>query len=284
MVGSFRFLLSRRWILFGVVVLLLTYLAYLLGQWQFGRLDDRRDRNAIVERNEGVDPLPVSDVLSEGEPPTTEQEWTAVSAVGEYAVDETIVVRYRTRDGAPGAEIVVPLVLADGSAVLVDRGWIATANSGELAGTDLDALPAPPSGEVEITGWVRRDATGSSTAVSTSRSTRAISSTAIGDALDRPLLTGFLDLATESPEPDEPLALPPLPELDDGPHFFYGLQWWFFGALAVFGFLYLAYDERRGGPARRERLRAEKRDRLEAEEKRQAEVQARLRAERERAG
>ena len=24
-----------------------------------------------------------------------------------------------------------------------------------------------------------------------------------------------------------------LPELDNGPHFFYGLQWWFFGLLAL---------------------------------------------------
>ncbi len=36
-----------------------------------------------------------------------------------------------------------------------------------------------------------------------------------------------------------------LPDLGNGPHFFYGLQWWFFGVLAVFGFFYLAYDERK---------------------------------------
>lgn len=279
--GSFRFLLSRRWILFGIIVVLLTYLAYLLGQWQFHRLDDRRDRNSIVERNEGRDPVPVEDVLSLDTAPGADAEWTAVTAVGEYDVDDTVVVRYRTRDGAPGADIVVPLVLADGTAVLVDRGWMATENSGALAGTDAEALPEPPRGEVEVTGWVRRDATGSSTHVTAQQSTRSISSTAIADALGRDLRVGFVDLATESPEAADPLAPPPLPELDDGPHFFYGLQWWFFGLLAVFGFGYLAYDERRGGPARRERLRAEKRDRLEAEELRQAEVQARLRAERE---
>lgn len=281
--GSFRFLLSRRWILFGITVVLLTYVAYLLGQWQFHRLDDRRDRNAIVERNEGRDPVDVTEVLSTSSAPTADDEWTAVTATGVYAVEDTVVVRYRTRDGAPGADLVVPLVLADGTAVLVDRGWMPTENSGALAGTDADALPAPPSGEVEVTAWVRRDATGSSTHVNAEQSTRAISSEAIGEALDREVLVGFVDLASESPQASDPLEPPPLPELDEGPHFFYGLQWWFFGLLAVFGFGYLAYDERRGGPARRERLRAEKRDRLEAEELRQAEVQARIRAERENA-
>ncbi|MDT9592423.1 SURF1 family protein [Nocardioides zeae] len=282
--GSFRFLLSRRWVLFGVVVVLLTYLAYVLGQWQFHRLDDRRDRNELVERNEGQAAVDVREIMSPDVPPTAEQEWAAVTAVGEYAVEDSVVVRYRTRDGAPGVDVVVPLVLDDGSSVLVDRGWMATDNSGALSGTDTDLLPAPPAGEVEITGWVRRDAEGSSTSVSAQQSTRAISSASIGTALDRDVLAGFVDLATESPEAADPLSPPPLPDLGEGPHFFYGLQWWFFGLLAVFGFFYLMYDERRGGPARREQLRAEKRDRLEAEEQRQAQVQARLRAERERSG
>ena len=42
-----------------------------------------------------------------------------------------------------------------------------------------------------------------------------------------------------------PLVPAELPDLGNGPHFFYGLQWWFFGLLAVFGFVYLAYDERK---------------------------------------
>jgi cytochrome oxidase assembly protein ShyY1 len=53
-----------------------------------------------------------------------------------------------------------------------------------------------------------------------------------------------------------------LPDLGEGPHFFYGLQWWFFGVLAVFGFGYLAWDERRqkrrsreAGHARQEPVR-----------------------------
>ena len=47
---SLRFLLSRRWILFAITVLLLTYLAWWLGQWQFDRLDERRDSNATSAR------------------------------------------------------------------------------------------------------------------------------------------------------------------------------------------------------------------------------------------
>ena len=101
-----------------------------------------------------------------------------------------------------------------------------------------------------MTGWVRRDGTGSSTAVSDG-STRAISSDRIGEALDREVYDGFVDLRSEDPEPADALEPAELPDLDNGPHFFYGLQWWFFGVLALFGFGYLAWDERRGPRARR---------------------------------
>ena len=238
----FRFLLSRRWVLFLLVVLALAWLAWRLGEWQFHRLEDRQDRNAVIERNESVDPVDVTRVLSVGRPVAEQDEWTRVTATGTYAVDDTVVVRYRTREGEPGVDVVVPLELENGASLLVDRGWLSSPNRGEVP----DNIPDPPSGEVTIEGWVRANATGDSTTV-TDGSTRAISSDRIGEALDRELLSGFIDLASESPPPAEELRPVELPELDNGPHFFYGLQWWFFGALALFGFAYLAYDEARGG-------------------------------------
>jgi cytochrome oxidase assembly protein ShyY1 len=241
-VRRFRFLLSRRWVLFLLVVLALAWVAWRLGEWQFHRLEDRKERNAVVERNETRSPVPVTEVMGVDRPLTADQEWTRVTATGTYDEEATVVVRYRTRDGASGVDVVVPLELADGTSVLVDRGWFATDNRG----TTPDDVPAPPEGEVEVEGWARLDATGDSAEV-TDRSTRAISSAEIGPAIGREVLRGFVDVRSESPEPAEPLAPAQLHELDNGPHFFYGLQWWFFGVLALFGFVYLVYDEARGG-------------------------------------
>ena len=241
---SFRFLLSRRWALFALAVVVLAWGAWWLGEWQFDRLEERQERNAIVRANEAKDPAPAAEVLAPGAPVPSSEEWRVVSATGTYAVEETVVVRYRSRDGLSGVDAVVPLVTDAGTALLVDRGWVATESA---AATDPADVPAPPTGQVTVTGWVRADGTGDSVRVS-DRSTRAISSVAIGEALDREVYGGFVDLRSEDPEPAQPLALTELPELDNGPHFFYGLQWWFFGLLAVFGFGYLAYDERRRGP------------------------------------
>jgi cytochrome oxidase assembly protein ShyY1 len=240
-VRSLSFLVSRRWILFALVVVLLGWLAWFLGEWQFHRLEDRKERNEVVERNVDAEPVPVTEVLAVGEPVASGEVWRRVTATGEYDVSDTVIVRYRTRDGASGVDVVVPLVTREGPVLLVDRGWLATGNSGARP----DDVPPPPSGEVSVTGWVRQDASGRSTEV-TDHSTRSISSREIAEALDLTAYGGFVDLESESPEAADPLEPAELPDLGSGPHFFYGLQWWFFGLLAIFGFFYLAYDEWRG--------------------------------------
>jgi cytochrome oxidase assembly protein ShyY1 len=235
------FLLSRRWVVFACVVVLMAYLALQLGQWQFGRLEDRKQDNRIVTTNLRSAPVPVEDVLSTERQPPAEAAWQRVTARGTWDDEHTIVLKYQTRDGGAGVDVVTPLVTEDGTAVLVDRGWLATENSG---GTRPD-LPPPSSGTVTVTGYVRQDAEGGATRVQ-DLSTRAVSSRAAADVVPHPLYQGFLDLAAESPEPEQPLQLTELPDAgSNGPHFFYGLQWWFFGALAVFGFVYLVYDELR---------------------------------------
>jgi cytochrome oxidase assembly protein ShyY1 len=231
-------------------VVVLSYLAFRLGEWQFDRLEQREQRNAVVERNLDADPVPVAGVLAVGEPVSREEEWRRVTARGEYADQETVVVRYQTRDGRSGVDVVTPLVTQDGTAVLVNRGWLETGN----VGTTRPDVPDAPPGPVRVTGWVRADAGEAESAVVRDRSTRAVSSSAIAETVPFPVYTGFLELESETPPPAEPLATVEPPDLGAGPHFFYGLQWWFFGALAIFGFGYLVWDERRRW--RRDRARA----------------------------
>jgi cytochrome oxidase assembly protein ShyY1 len=246
-VRGFRFLLSRRWVLFALAIVIVACATWWLGQWQFDRLADRKERNQVVRANEDGAPTPIDEVLDDGDRVAEDDQWLVVTATGTYDADDTVIVRYRTREGVSGIDVVVPLVTSSGTALLVDRGWMPTENQGDAA---LDDVPAPPDGEVTVTGWLRADGTGSSTEVHDG-STRAINSGEIGDAVDRDVYGGFVELRSEDPPPAASLEQVELPELDNGPHFFYGLQWWFFGVLAVFGFFYLMYDEwrtaRRGG-------------------------------------
>lgn len=233
-------MLSRRWILFGIAVALLAFFAYRLGEWQFNRLDERESRNVVTKENLAADPVPVDQVLAVDRPVAKRSEWQPVAATGQYVEDESVVIRYQTRDGQSGVDVVTPLLTDSGAALLVNRGWLETSN----VGTTRPDVPAAPGGEVSVVGWVRADATGDSAEVSR-QSARSVSSAEIGSTLPFPVYGGFVDLESETPEPAEPLAKAETPDLTEGPHFFYGLQWWFFAGLAIFGFLYLAWDERR---------------------------------------
>jgi cytochrome oxidase assembly protein ShyY1 len=240
-VGSLRFLVNRRWIIFFLVVVVLACATWWLGRWQFHRLADRKADNATITRNLVEPADDVADVLAVGTPVADRDVWRHVKAEGSYDPGHTIVIRYQTRDGESGVEVVVPLITASGTAVLVDRGWLETENVGS---GKVDA-PAPPSGDVVVGGYLRQDGTGSSTKV-TAGSARAISSVEIAKTLPYPVYRGFVALQAEVPETDQQVTAlepPEGPDLGEGPHFFYGLQWWFFGLLAVFGFCYLAYDE-----------------------------------------
>jgi len=243
-VRSFRFLLSRRWALFAIVVVILVCATWWLGKWQFSRLHERRASNEIVRTNEHAAPAPVRDVLAVGKDVDSDHEWRRVTATGTYDTADTIIWRYRSDShDRNGVEVVVPLVTSDGTALLVDRGWMSTPDQDRLV-----PPPAPPSGRVTITGWVRANGTGSATKIAPFGNllgTRALSSVTAGAVIDHPVFGGFVDLEKENGTPAKGLEQTELPELDDGPHFFYGIQWWFFGALAISGFFYLMYDERR---------------------------------------
>jgi cytochrome oxidase assembly protein ShyY1 len=134
--------------------------------------------------------------------------------------------------------VVVPLVTGTGSALLVDRGWVQTDGNS----TSSVDPPPPPAGPVKVTGWVRRNATGSAAGVSDGAA-RAISSDEIGKTLPYPVYDGFVERTAESPSASPAPVPDDEPDLSTGPHFFYGVQWFFFAMLALAFWGYFAYTE-----------------------------------------
>lgn len=234
------FLLTRRWLLFFLAVVLMAYAATWLGQWQFRRLHEKRHENHVIAANLSAAPVPIDTLMKVGRQPSAGIEWRRVTVHGTWDDRHTIVVKYQTdAQGNPGVDIATPLVTGSGAAVLVDRGWMGTEN----VGSTRPKTPSVTTGPVTVTGWVRQNGTGGATVVD-QMSTRALSSATVKRVVPYPVYGGFLDLAAQSPPPVHRLGAIELPDdTSDGPHFFYGLQWWFFGFLAVIGFAYLAYDE-----------------------------------------
>lgn len=236
----FRFLFTRRWIGLLLVVVVVGVVCVELGLWQFRRYTERHDSNHVTEANLEADPVPVTDVFDESSPPSSDELWRVVEATGSYDVEHQLVVLYRTREGVPGVDVVVPLLTDSGSALIVDRGWVETSGNGN----QTPDVPAPPRGTVTVAGWVRINSDGDGSEVTPSDgSMRAISSGAIGDTVPYPLYDGFVDLTEETPSATPAPERAEAPDLGSGPHFFYGVQWFFF-ALLAFGFwVYFAWTE-----------------------------------------
>lgn len=235
-----RFLLTPRWLGLLAVVIVLGFACVKLSEWQFHRYQERHDDNAVVRTAIAAPAVPVAQLLSRTAEPSSDTEYRTVTATGRYDADHQVAVLYRTRDGAPGIDVLTPLITRSGTAVLVDRGWMHSAANGN----QVQQLPPPAAGTVTVTGRVRIDSDGGTSQVTPSQgSVRAISASALRPGLPYPVYDGFLDLTTENPASRPAPAKAAPPSLSGGPSFFYGWQWLFF-ALLFFGFyVYFAWSE-----------------------------------------
>ena len=237
----YRFLLNRRWLALLAFVIVFGAVCFRLGLWQIHQLERRLDRNDVITDHFSTAPVDLDSAAPAGTTIDGDTEWTQVTIRGTYDESSAASVKFTTRDGAPGVDVVVPLRLDDGSAILVDRGWMETLNSN--ARPDL---PAPPDGEVTVQGWLRQDNSAGGDAVRIfDGQIRAIDSDGFGESVPYDLRDGYVNAQSESPAATTLLEAEPEPELGQGPHFFYALQWWFFGLIGVTGYVWFAIQEAR---------------------------------------
>lgn len=244
-------LLTPRWLLLAVVVVILVLVFLRLSEWQLDRLAERRAANTLIESNKRAEPAPIGDVLKPDRPVAASAEWRTVTVTGRYDADRELFVRYRHFEGEPGFHVLTPLVTDDGTALLIDRGWLPQQGS---VNADPKVVP-PPTGEVSVTGRVRlsEDVNDDQIRPETGQ-VRFINVPVIADWLPYPVFGGYVELTKQDPPPGDELVPVPPPELDEGPHLSYAVQWVIFAVIAVGGVGFLAYDAVRGGRLR-DRLR-----------------------------
>ena len=237
-----RLLRSRREVKLFVVAVVVAVGCVGLGIWQLARLQQKRDFNQAVERGLAAPAVPIERLLAHADDPTSIR-YRPAEAIGTFDVGHELVLYGRSQNGEPGNHVLTPLRLPDGTAVLVDRGWVPF---------DLDTPPvreaAPPSGTLTVTGVVFPSEGGlpetpeSGPVVTTL--TRVDLET-VQAQVPYPIAPVYLLLQNQSP-PQANLPLPaPLPELTEGPHLGYAVQWFSFAAIALVGFVVLVRRDRR---------------------------------------
>lgn len=242
------FLLSRRGLTLAAFAVVLTVACVLLGLWQLSRHELRQERNSAVTTALDAPSAPLSDVLPAEGPLPDGAEWRTVVVEGRYDPSAQVTLRLRPVDGQAGLHVLTPLVQADGTAVLVDRGFLAT----ERAGQQVD-VPEPASGTVEVTGRLRLSEADRGTGIdadSQPPSIRFVDLDALAGELGLDLAPVWLERLEQTPLDPGEITPIPAPALSAGPSLIYAIQWFLFGVIAVVGFVVLARrDGHRPAPA-----------------------------------
>lgn len=252
-------MLSRRWWWTTLLVIAAAAVMVRLGLWQIDRHQQRQALNAHVRAMQEAPPLALGGrtVAPTG---LIDMEYRVVKAVGTYDFEHQVAIRNQVWTQSWGDEmgyaLLTPLVLEDGSAVLIERGWIPSKydtpdswrqfdepgvvtvegivrlprSEGEM-GSLQDPTLAP--GQERLDLWIF---------VNISR---------LQQQTLYPLLPVYIECAPDADQVSLPYCAAPVLDLSEGTHLGYAGQWFLYTAMLLFG--YPVYLRKREAEAARER-------------------------------
>jgi cytochrome oxidase assembly protein ShyY1 len=247
--SRYRFALRPKWILSHLFVIAMVFLMINLGFWQLRRLDQRKAFNEQVRENAHVQPIAAEPGLP---------EWRRVTLRGTYRQDSDVLVANRTQNSQPGYWVVTPLERDDGTTVVVSRGFVPLS----ITATGGIEATKPPTGPVEIVGLDQNSRGGGRFATGQDASRRPeitqVDLRALGRQWNLDLAPFWVQMTDQQPANDTTVLTPvPEPELNNGPHLSYAVQWFLFSTIAVVG--YPLVLRRNADSREKEKLAAEKR-------------------------
>jgi surfeit locus 1 family protein len=137
----------HRFVLITLAAAALALLTARLGMWQLGRAAEKNALQAAIEQQARQ---PVLDGLPADIAPAAALPHRRVHLRGLWSPAHTVYLDNRQMNGRPGFFVVTPLLLADGRAVLVQRGWLPRHVDER---TRIDDAPAPD-GEISVEGRI----------------------------------------------------------------------------------------------------------------------------------
>ncbi len=230
--SNYRFLLSPKWIGFHLLVVGAVVAMVNLAFWQLDRLDQRQRFNDQVRANANQPIALLDSVLGSGAS-APDAEWRRVEVTGSFVPNHQLLVVNRSQNGETGRNVVEALQLDNGPLVLVNRGFVSTANP----------VPATPTGRVDIVGRLRSSEvrkTGQTSDATTGTLTeiRRVEIAILSPQFDSPVLPMYIEQLKAEPA-DAPTLQPiAAPTLDDGPHLSYTIQWFIFSGCVLVGWVF----------------------------------------------
>jgi surfeit locus 1 family protein len=221
-----------------ILILAVAAVCIRLGIWQLDRLGQRLQKNAEIKAR-----LAGPTLYFPTEIPLEDQTYRRVSAAGRFDQDQAILLENQPYNDQAGFHLLVPFIVEDrGQVLLVDRGWI---DFEQGLGADPRELAGDFSGSLTIEGVLLPSQREPALAFLADKppapgepallSWRVVNLDGIQGQVPYPLYP--LYLAQTAPPPassDEPLPVFE-PDLSNGPHLSYAIQWFSFAAISLVG-------------------------------------------------
>jgi len=220
--------------LLGITVLALFAGLVRLGFWQIARAHEKERILAAFEQRRHQPPVR----LVTGSRPGPALQYHPVVVKGRYDGVHQFLLDNRVRHQRPGFEVLTPLRLRGGGAVLVDRGWVPQG----ARRTQLPSLPVPD-GEQRVHGLIRLPGRGFVLGEGEARQPgwpKVVQRVAFGlesRQLGYPLVPALVLMDRGEAGGFERGWQPVTPGFGPARHYAYAFQW--FALAAVFAFLLL---------------------------------------------
>ena len=230
-------LFSRKWWFATLLVVIGTLVLVRLGIWQLDRLEQRRAFNVQVTTARAQSVLDLNQKVPAD---VNKLEWCAVQFIGQYDFENQIAIRNQYYGNQYGYHLLTPL-LSQGTAVLVDRGWIpADGNS-----TPEDWRKYDETGEVKVIGQIRlglgKPAFGGvADALPADGSRLSLWNNAdvpqVAKQLSYPILPVYIQVSADPSDTEPPIPFQPEIELTEGQNIGYALKWFTFATILLVGY------------------------------------------------
>lgn len=230
--------------LFAAIAIVIGVVCVRLGLWQLDRREQRRARNAAVAARSA---LPAMDLTAlRGDTSELRFRRAGIRGVADY--EHELVLGNRTRDGAPGVNFLTPVrIPGTDTAYLVNRGWVYSPDAATPAEGNWREADT-----VAYEGYVDALTAGPDLPVNAQRP-RYLSRPVLAAARARiPYPVAPLYLVARQPadsaRPGVPARISVPAITDEGSHFSYAVQWFFFATVAFVGAGIALRQQKRSSP------------------------------------
>lgn len=253
-----RSLLTPRWIVTSLLALAAVAVMARLGFWQIDRLEQRRAFNARVQAQIDRPVLDLTPVLSDEQgaqiaSQLTGMEYRSIIVEGEYDHSQQVALLNQAWENRLGVRLLTPLRISGSDQyILVDRGWAPYEDyrDGQLQRYN-------EAGAVKIEGIIRSSQTRpdigrrSDPELAPGQERLEAFYLANVERIDQQtpyaLLPVYIQQAPDPAWAGPPYRSAPLPELSEGSHLGYAIQWFTFAAILFVGYPLFVRRELKGG-------------------------------------